>query len=456
MRRTSSLKKEIFKAYDVRGIYPDELDEDAAYRIGKGFAQSGLLPRGRGVAVGRDMRTSSESLFAALADGLNTGGMDVIDIGLSTTPMLYFAVNVLGAAGGVMITASHNPAEYNGFKLVREQAIPISAETGLNVICERAFSSSPIRNVLKGARRKEDLTERYRSFFAERFSIALDREVIIDAGNGMAGAVLPGILETQGIRHTDLFFELDGRFPHHEADPLKEENLADLRQALKGQPGSIGIAFDGDADRVAFLDETGDLIRGDLVTALVARRLLEERGAGTILYDLRSSRVVPEIVTACGARPLKTRVGHSFVKALMREEKALFGGELSYHFYFSDFFYCESGILAMLHVLKIVAESGEPLAALVLPLRTYAHSGEKNFPVADMQGAMQRIETCFRGGAISHLDGLSVDYDDWWFNLRPSNTEPLLRLNVEAKTEVLLNEKLSELRSLLEKEMEAQ
>ena len=450
------MKEEIFKAYDVRGIYPDDLDEDAAYRIGKGFAQSGLLTQGREVAVGRDMRTSSDSLFAALADGLNAGGITVIDIGLSTTPMLYFAVNVLGAAGGVMITASHNPANYNGFKLVREQAIPISAETGLNVICERAFSSSRIGNVLKGTRRKEDLTERYRSFFAERFSITLDREVIIDAGNGMAGAVLPGILETQGIRHTNLFFDLDGRFPHHEADPLKEENLKDLRRAMSERPGSIGIAFDGDADRVAFLDESGELIRGDLMTALVARQLLQERGPATVLYDLRSSRVVPEVVRACGGRPVKTRVGHSFMKARMREEKALFAGELSYHFYFSDFFYCESGILAMLEVLTIVAKSGESLASLVLPLRTYAHSGERNFPVVDMQGTIKKVEARFCGGAISHLDGLSVDYEDWWFNLRPSNTEPLLRLNVEAKTEVLLEEKLSELRTLLEKEMEAQ
>jgi phosphomannomutase len=453
MRRTSSLKKEIFKAYDVRGIYPDELDEDAAYRIGQGFAQSGLLPRGREVAVGRDMRTSSESLFAALADGLNAGGMDVIDIGLSTTPMLYFAVNVLHTAGGVMITASHNPAEYNGFKFVREEAIPISAETGLNTIREGAFASSPERTARGGARRKEDLAARYRSFFGERFSIALDREVVIDAGNGMAGAVLPGILETQGIRHTNLFFELDGRFPHHEADPLKEKNLADLRRAMRERPGSIGIAFDGDADRVAFLDERGELVRGDLLTALIAKQLLQQNGRGAILYDLRSSRVVPEVVRACGGRPVKTRVGHSFVKARMREEKALFGGELSYHFYFSDFFYCESGILAMLHVLKIVAESGEPLAALVLPLRTYAHSGERNFPVADMQGTMKRVEARFRDGAISYLDGLSVDYDDWWFNLRPSNTEPLLRLNVEAQSEALLDEKLSELRTLLEEEI---
>ncbi len=449
------MKKEIFKAYDVRGIYPDELDEDAAYRIGQGFAQSGLLTRGRGVAVGRDMRISSDSLFAALADGLNAGGTDVIDIGLSTTPMLYFAVNTLGTAGGVMITASHNPAGYNGFKFVREEAIPISAETGLNTLRERAFASSPGRAARVGARRKEDLAERYRSFFGERFSIALDREVVIDAGNGMAGAVLPGILKSQEIRHTDLFFELDGRFPHHEANPLKEENLADLRRAMRARPGSIGIAFDGDADRVAFLDERGELVRGDLLTALIAKQLLQQNGRGAILYDLRSSRVVPEVVRACGGRPVKTRVGHSFVKARMREEKALFGGELSYHFYFSDFFYCESGILAMLTVLENVATSRESLAALVLPLRTYAHSGERNFPVADMQGAMKRVEARFRDGAISHLDGLSVDYDDWWFNLRPSNTEPLLRLNVEAQSEALLDEKLSELRLLLEEEMEA-
>ncbi len=443
--------QELFKAYDVRGIYPDELDEEAAYRIGMGFAQSPLLGEGRGVVVGRDMRPSSEPLFAALADGLLTGGMDVVDIGLSSTPMFYFAVNTLGAAGGVMITASHNPAKYNGFKFVREEAIPISSDSGLAAIRERAFVTPASKPASRGSCRRENLNERYRAFFRERLHVAFDRPVVIDAGNGMAGAILPGILDTQEISHKDLYFELDGRFPHHEANPSKDENLASLREAMAAEPHSIGVAFDGDADRVAFLDERGERVRGDLLTALIATALLEERGPGVILYDLRSSRVVPEVIRAHGGRPVKTRVGHSFIKALMRQEATLFGGELSYHFYFADFFYCESGIMAMLLVLQAAARSGASLASLVEPLRKYAHTGEINFPAADLRGAMERVEAQFQDGSVSHLDGLSVDYDDWWFNLRPSNTEPLLRLNLEARTRALMEEKLALLEGLLKR-----
>jgi len=439
------LNPSIFKAYDIRGLYPEQLDEDAAYRIGVGFAQSGLVGSGGEVVVGRDMRESSETLFLALSQGLMDTGISVVDIGLVTTPMLYFAVNVLGAAGGVMITASHNPAAYNGFKLVREKAIPISGESGLETIRDLASSASFSGAGKKGTLRKEDVCARYCDFFSRRFSVHLDRTVMIDAGNGMAGAILPAVLEKQHIPYQGLFFELDGRFPHHEANPLKEENLQDLREAMLEDPGSIGIAFDGDGDRVAFLDEEGELISGDLLTALIARRLLEERGSGTIIYDLRSSRIVPEVA-------LKTRVGHSFMKALMRKEEALFAGELSFHYYFADFFYCESGILAMLKVLEILAASGEPLSSVIEPFRKYSHSGEINFLVKDQAEAMGRAESCFSDGAISHLDGLSVDFEDWWFNLRPSNTEPLLRLNAEATTKELLHDKLAALRAILEED----
>jgi phosphomannomutase len=442
----------IFKAYDIRGLYPEQLDEDAAYRIGVGFAQSGLVGSGGEVVVGRDMRESSETLFLAMSQGLMDVGISVVDIGLVTTPMLYFAVNVLGAAGGVMITASHNPAAYNGFKLVREEAIPISGESGLEAIRDLAVSASFSRAGKKGTLRKEDVRERYCNFFSRRFSVCLDRTVVIDAGNGMAGAILPAVLEKQHIPYQGLFFELDGRFPHHEANPLKEENLQDLRKAMLEESGSIGIAFDGDGDRVAFLDEQGELISGDLLTALIARRLLEERGSGTIIYDLRSSRIVPEVVRSLGGRPLKTRVGHSFMKALMRKEGALFAGELSFHYYFADFFYCESGILAMLKVLEILAASGKPLSSVIEPFRKYAHSGEINFLVKDQAEAMRRAESCFSDGAISHLDGLSVDFEDWWFNLRSSNTEPVLRLNAEATTKELLHDTLAELRVILEED----
>lgn len=441
---------EIFKAYDIRGVYPDQLDDQAAYRIGAAFARSGLVPLGGKVAVGRDMRLSSDALFAALTQGLTDAGVNVIDIGRVTTPMLYFGVNVLAADGGVMITASHNPVEYNGFKLVRAGAIPISGDTGLTTVRDLALGDPPVFGP-RGKIYTEDIRPRYREFFKTRFSVEFSRPVIIDAGNGMAGAILPVILADQRINYTEMYFTPDGRFPHHEANPLKEENLSDLRRALASTPGAIGVAFDGDADRVAFLDEQGTLVRGDLLTALVGGHLLDTRGPGTIIYDLRSSRIVPEVIRAHGGKPVKTRVGHSFIKALMRKEQAMFAGELSFHFYFSDFFYCESGISMLLLVMSLLAQTETTLTALIRPLGKYAHSGEINFRVKEQTAAMDAVEKHFSTGEISHLDGLSVDFPDWWFNLRPSNTEPLLRLNVEAKDKPTLQEKLTELTRILKK-----
>ena len=439
----------IFKAYDIRGVYPGQLDDRTAYRIGAAFVHSGIVPRGGKVAVGRDMRLSSDALFTALAHGITAAGADVVDIGRVTTPMLYFAVNVLSTDGGVMITASHNPAEYNGFKLVRAGAVPISADTGLTTVRDLALHEPPDSET-RGQIRTEDVRPRYREFFKARFAVEFSRPVIIDTGNGMTGTILPDILADQHINYTGMYFEPDGRFPHHEANPLKEENLADLRRAIAATPGAIGVAFDGDGDRVAFLDEHGTLVRGDLLTALVGAHLLDARGPGTIIYDLRSSRIVAEVIRAHGGKPVKTRVGHSFIKALMRKEKAIFAGELSFHFYFSDFFYCESGISMLLLVINLLAHAGTSLTELIRPLTKYAHSGEINFHVADQDAAMAVVEKHFAAGKISHLDGLSVDYPDWWFNLRPSNTEPLLRLNVEAVTTVMLNEKLAELTGILQ------
>ena len=451
MNSKQALNESIFKAYDIRGIYPDELNEDAAYRIGIGFARSELLTLGKDLVVGRDMRESSGSLFDAFASGANAGGLDVIDIGLCTTPMLYFAVNVLNAAGGAMITASHNPGQYNGFKLVREEAIPIGSDTGLDRIKQEALIASRTGNGTHGGTtRQEDILDKYAAFFAQRFSVDLANPVVIDTGNGMAGAILPRILQDQQITYQRLFFEPDGRFPHHEANPLKEENLRQLREAMDDSPGSIGVAFDGDADRVCFLDETGRTIRGDLLVALLAPRFLSERPGGKILYDLRSSRIVPEHILKFGGQPIRTRVGHAFIKHVMREEGALFGGELSYHFYFSEFFNCESGILAMLEVLNIVAESGQSLSELIDPLRKYSHSGEINFRVTSVEEALRTIQRSFGNGRISHLDGLSVEYEDWWFNLRPSNTEPLLRLTLEADTTAGMKEHVNQVKHLLE------
>lgn len=442
---------DIFKAYDVRGIYPSELDEADAYRIGRGFALSELLKRGKPVVVGRDMRTSSDSLAEAVSSGLVAEGYSVVDIGLCTTPMLYFAVNALDAAGGVMVTASHNPGEYNGFKFVREQAIPIGSESGLAEIKQQAMNVSHDSNsLLRGSIRREDVLDRYAAFFADRFAVELEKPLVIDAGNGMAGAILPRILSSQKLIYHELFFEPDGRFPNHEANPLKDENLRQLREVMKEIPGSIGIAFDGDGDRVCFLDESGQVVRGDLLTALLAAELLDDDNGGKILYDLRSSRVVPEVIRNHGGEPIKTRVGHAFIKQIMREEQAIFGGELSYHFYFSEFFNCESGILAMLQTCKLLAKSGKPASKLVEPLRKYAHSGEINFRVADVDNALKYVQEQFSDGRLSRLDGVSVDYENWWFNLRASNTEPLVRLNLEADTQSLMEAGVERVAHLLE------
>jgi len=441
---------QIFKAYDIRGIYPEELDESAAYRIGVGYARSEIIPQGRLIVLGRDMRGSSDALSEAFAAGACDNGLTIVNIGLCTTPMLYFAVNELQAAGGAMITASHNPGTYNGFKLVRERAIPIGDDFGLELVKQQALKALPGQTETPPLTiHQRDVTELYARFFSRRFSIELQKPVIIDTGNGMAGPILRRVLRDQRINYRELFFEPDGRFPNHDANPLKEENLRDLRHAMEEHPGSIGVAFDGDGDRVCFLDEAGEAVRGDLFVALLAPRILARNGGGKILYDLRSSRVVPDQVKRCGGEPIKTRVGHAFIKHIMREQGAVFGGELSYHFYFRDFFNCESGIYAMLQAIELLAESSKTLAELVAPLRTYAHSGEINFRVADVGAALAVVEKRFEDGDISRLDGLSVDYPKWWFNLRPSNTEPLLRLNVEANDEPLLRSKVQALSQLL-------
>ena len=440
----------IFKAYDIRGIYPEEIDESSAYRIGVGFAGSGIAPEKSSIVLGRDMRESSEALFEAFAAGAGEKGLTILDIGLCTTPMFYFAVNELQAAGGAMITASHNPGNYNGFKLVRERAIPMGNDSGLEVVEQQAAkaplgpSEAPAPTI-----HRRDVTEQYARFFAQRFSIERKQPVIVDTGNGMAGPILRRVLQDQRINYHELFFQPDGRFPNHDANPLEEENLRDLRRMMEKHPGSIGVAFDGDGDRVCFLDETGETVRGDLFVALLAPRILARHGGGKILYDLRSSRVVPEEVARWGGEPVKTRVGHAFIKHVMREQGAVFGGELSYHFYFRDFFNCESGIYAMLLAIELLSESAETLAERVAPLRTYAHSGEINFRVADVGTAMGMVEKRFTDGDVSHLDGLSVEYPAWWFNLRPSNTEPLLRLNVEADDDLLLKKKILTFRQLL-------
>jgi len=431
----------IFKAYDVRGVVPEELDADLAYRTGRATARYIGAPN---LAVGRDARSHSPELFEALVSGITDEGCDVFDLGLVCTPMLYFAVDRLGAGGGVMITASHNPGQYNGFKICREHAIPIGEASGLREIERLAGEDRAAAASRLGGVRPRDVREEY---VAHVLTVGAGRpklRVAVDCGNGMASVALDPLLEQLDLEVERLYFEPDCTFPNHEADPLKVENLRDVSEAVKRSGADFGVAFDGDADRAVFVDDAGEPIASDLVTALFARRVLGRKPGGTVLYDLRSSRATAEEIEAAGGSPEMCRVGHSFVKARMREVDAVFAGELSGHFYFrfSPTLVADDGIAAFVSMLDVLSDSGEKLSKLVAPLRRYSASGEINRRVEDIPGLLAAIEREHAGASeISHLDGLLVRYPTWWFNLRPSNTEPVLRLNLEADSEAEMIEK---------------
>jgi len=425
----------IFKAYDIRGVVPDELDAAAARRIGRAAAR--FLRTSR-IAIGRDARRSSPELFEALLSGVVDEGVAVVDLGLVCTPMLYFGVEQLGTGGGIMLTASHNPPQYNGFKLCREHAIPIGEASGLQQI-ERLASSiaSDPPAARRGSVEQVDLREAYVDHVLRVGGATPRLKVAIDCGNGMAGVGLVPLLERLPLEVTRLYFEPDGSFPNHEADPLKLENLRDVCQAVRRSRADFGVAFDGDADRAVFVDDQAQPIPSDLLTALLARRELRRQPGGRVLYDLRSSRVTAEEIAAAGGVPEMCRVGHSFVKARMREVGAIFAGELSGHMYFrfSETLVADDGIAAFVAVLDVLGREKRPLSQLIAPLRRYAASGEINRRVEDIPRVLAAIEADHADAPeISHLDGLRVAYPDWWFNLRPSNTEPVLRLNLEAAT----------------------
>jgi phosphomannomutase len=431
----------IFKAYDIRGVVPGELDADAAYRIGRGIAR---YIDAASLAIGRDARRSSPELFEALVRGVTDEGTDVADLGLVCTPMLYFAVDHLGSGGGIMLTASHNPAQYNGFKVCREHAIPIGEASGLKEI-ERLSQTVAAATTAerRGSVRRVDVRADYVDHVLAVGGGRPRLKVAIDCGNGMASVGLEPLLAGLDLEVERLYFEPDGSFPNHDADPLKVENLRDVCEAVKRSGADFGVAFDGDADRAVFVDEAGEPISSDLVTALLARRALRRHPGGTVLYDLRSSRVTAEEIKAAGGFPQMCRVGHSFVKAQMREVGAVFAGELSGHFYFrfSPTLVADDGIAAFVALLDVLAAEGQPLSKLVAPLRRYSASGEINRCVENIPGILSAIEAEHAGAAeISHLDGLLVRYPDWWFNLRPSNTEPVLRLNLEADSEARMVE----------------
>jgi phosphomannomutase len=423
----------IFKAYDVRGTYPDQLNEEAAHAIGgAAIAHLGVST----VAVGHDMRVSGPALTAALIQGMVEQGAEVTDLGLTSTDELYFAVGKFGYQAGVMCSASHNPAQYNGFKFCREQAIPISSETGLNDIRDLAVKGPPPPKARQGTVVPRDVLPDFVRHVLSFIDPSAVRplHLCIDAGNGMAGLIAPAVFQHLPCKMTPLYFELDGTFPHHQASPIEPENMVDVQRCVRESGADLGAAFDGDADRMFITDEKGDLLDGSIVTALVSRSLLRRYPGSTILYNLIVSHSVPEMITAMGGKAIRTRVGHSFIKAEMRQYNAIFGGEHSGHFYFRDNWYADSGMIALLVVLELISRENKPVSELIKSLDPYVRSGEINTHVEDVQGRLSAIQQHFSDGKIDHLDGITVEYPDWWFNVRPSNTEPLLRLNVEAKT----------------------
>ena len=444
----------IFKAYDIRGLVPSELDTDLAERIGNSFAR--FLGAKR-IVVGQDMRTHSPDLTDAVSRGARAAGCDVVRLGLASTPMTYFGIGSVDCDGGLCVTASHNPGEYNGMKLCREGARPISRANGIAEIEAMCAQPLPAPAAREGVEERLDLLDDYVKHVLSFAHIERPIKIAIDASNGMAGHTLPKILA--GLPEVEaqcLFMEPDGTFPNHEANPLKEENLEPVKRLVRSSGADLGVSFDGDADRCCFVDEQGQTVSADLVTALLAPVFLAQAKA-PILYDLRSSWVVKEEIAAAGGRPIRERVGHSFIKATMREQGASFGGELSGHFYFADNFMTDSGVIAMVSVLSLLASGADrrPFSERVAGLRRYASTGEINFRVADKDAAIAELKSRYAEGRQDELDGITVEFGDlddpewWWFNVRASNTEPLLRLNLEASIPTLRDAKRNELVALL-------
>lgn len=436
----------IYRSYDIRGVVPDELDANDAERIGRAFV---VFTNAQRVLVARDMRATGLELHAALIRGITVQGADVVDIGLATSPLFYYAVWQARADAGVMVTASHNPGKYNGFKMTRAEAVPISKDTGILVIRDLVEKSEFPTAGRAGTVATADYAEQYLAYATAGVESIGRLKVAIDCGNGMVGLLIRRVLARMPqVQATVLYEELDGTFPHHEANPLEEENMRDLQEQVRAEKADIGVAFDGDGDRVGFTDENGVTIPGDLITALIAQEILKEKLGAKILYDLRSSWATKEAIESAGGVPVMSRVGHSYIKDLMRKEDAAFAGEMSSHFYFSEY-YAESAIRAMVLLLRVLSERKQPFSQIIAPLKKYAKTPEINFEVEDKDALLAEVKQRYADGKQFELDGLSVEYPDWWFNLRASGTEPLLRLNLEARTPELLEEKRTELLEIL-------
>jgi phosphomannomutase len=429
----------IFKAYDVRGVVPDDLDADLARRIGAAFAEWTGLPR---LVLGRDCRLSSPELAAALEEGATSRGVDVVDIGLASTDLLYFASGSLDLPG-IMLTASHNPKQYNGLKFCLPGARPVGEESGLREVRAIVEGEEGPPASRRGVVEQRDLLDAYAAHVLGFVDASAMRPltVTIDTANGMGGLVAPAVLSRLPVTLHHLYPELDGTFPNHPADPLDPENLVDLKAAVRETGADVGLAFDGDADRVFLIDERGEDVSGSLLTALVAAAMLRREPGAKVVHNLICSWIVPETILANGGEPVRTRVGHSFIKQVMAETGAIFGGEHSGHYYFRDNYRADSGLIAAVVALGELSAAGRPLSELLAPYRVYAASGEINSRVDDAAGKLEELAVALADGREDRLDGLTVEFDDWWCNVRPSNTEPLLRLNVEARTPELLEEK---------------
>ena len=439
------LDPSVFKAYDVRGIHPSELDEEGAQAIGRAFVEVFEPKR---VAVGHDMRVSSPAMAEAAIRGASEAGAEVLDLGLVGTEMVYFAVGELGLDGGIAVTASHNPKEYTGMKIVREGALPVGGESGLLEVRDRALGE-PKAAGSPGKVERHDIWDLYVErvlSFVDPGAIA-PLTIVIDAANGMAGVMLPPVLEQlPELEVVRCFFEPDGTFPNHEPNPLLPENREFIVAKTLEEQADFGVAFDGDADRCFFVDDSGEFVPGDFITALLAEAVLEKEPGAKIIYDVRASWAVPEMIERSSGVPLVNRVGHAYIKHRMREVDAAFGGEVSGHYYFRDFSQADSGVVPFLLMLELVSKRGKKLSEILRPFRErYFITGELNTPVPDVAAKLQGLEQRFGAeGRVSHLDGVSVDAEDWHMNVRPSNTEPLLRLNLEARTRELMESKRDE------------
>jgi phosphomannomutase len=439
----------IFKAYDIRGTYPNQIDAKIAYKIGAAMVR--FLGAKR-LVVGRDMRTMAPEIQDAVIQGMLEQGCDVVDIGLASTPMVYYAIGKIPCDGGLAVTASHNPKEYIGFKLCKKEARPLSGDTGIKDIEKMVAAGDFPKAQRFGKRDSVDVKQDWIAHIAGFAKGIQPMTIVVDYANGMGANESPAIFaKIPGLKVVPLYEQLDGTFPNHEANPLKESNLDDLRAAVKKHKAPLGLAFDGDADRCAFVDEAGRTVHADLITVILARGMLQRHPGKGIIYDLRSSKVLPEEVLKLGGRPVRERVGHSFMKETMRRTDCIGGGELSGHFYFAENFYTDCGVLAAVLVMNQLSQEKKTLKQAADPLRKYFGTGEINFKVDDKEKLMKAVEAKYKDGKIDFLDGISVTYPTWWVNVRPSNTEPYLRMCLEADTKALMEQKRDELFAILGK-----